>query len=85
MHEFKANSSLSVACIVADEHVVLCLAGFDNDQGAYQFVPKDHIAYRYEYISPLGDGSFGQCVKVRRENSACNHPTCMFAYPGMCS
>lgn len=39
-------------------------AGFDNDHGAYQFVAKDHIAYRYEYISPLGDGSFGQCVKV---------------------
>lgn len=38
--------------------------GYDNPEGAYTFQVKDHIAYRYEYVSPLGDGSFGQCVKV---------------------
>src|SRR4051794_36649955 len=46
-------------------HLPIHTTGYDDAQGAYKFVERDHIAFRYEYISALGDGSFGQCVKVR--------------------
>lgn len=34
--------------------------GFDDSQTDYILVKKDHIAYRYEIVSLLGKGSFGQ-------------------------
>eukprot|EP01132_Coremiostelium_polycephalum_P010942 gene10942-13401_t len=37
--------------------------GYDNDQGDYKIVEHDQIAYRYEVISILGQGSFCQVVK----------------------
>lgn len=33
--------------------------GYDDDEGNYNAVLKDHIAYRYEITSTLGSGSFG--------------------------
>ena len=33
-------------------------------RGDYLYQLKDHIAYRYELMEPLGRGSFGQVVKV---------------------
>ena len=33
--------------------------GYDDDQGDYNAVTKDHIAYRYEVLESLGSGSFG--------------------------
>jgi len=33
--------------------------GYDDDQGDYNAVTKDHIAYRYEVLDSLGSGSFG--------------------------
>lgn len=34
--------------------------GYDDDRGDYKVVLKDHIAYRFEVLQPLGRGSFGQ-------------------------
>eukprot|EP01060_Flectonema_neradi_P022778 TRINITY_DN3099_c2_g1_i1.p1 TRINITY_DN3099_c2_g1~~TRINITY_DN3099_c2_g1_i1.p1 ORF type:complete len:520 (+),score=57.78 TRINITY_DN3099_c2_g1_i1:54-1613(+) len=37
--------------------------GYDDERGDYTIVPKDHLIYRYEIMSGLGRGSFGQVVK----------------------
>ena len=38
--------------------------GFDDDDGDYKIVVKDHIGFRYEVLSMLGSGSFGKVAKV---------------------
>jgi serine/threonine protein kinase len=35
----------------------------DGDEG-YPWVKGDHVAYRYELVEVLGEGSFGQVYKV---------------------
>lgn len=37
--------------------------GFDDDIGNYYLRTGDHLLYRYEVLSILGSGSFGQCAK----------------------
>lgn len=39
--------------------------GFDDKLGNYVIVPHDHIDYRYEVESILGNGSFGNVVKCK--------------------
>ena len=38
--------------------------GFDDDNGDYRTMIKDHIAYRYEVYEIIGKGSFGQVLRV---------------------
>ena len=48
--------------------------GYDDERGDYIVVKGDHVAYRYEILSELGRGSFGQVLKVqdyRRSNVNC--------------
>lgn len=38
--------------------------GYDDDRGDYHVVTHDHLAYRFEVLSALGKGSFGQVSRV---------------------
>jgi len=37
--------------------------GYDDESGNYQVILCDHIAYRYEVVKSLGQGSFGNVLK----------------------
>lgn len=37
--------------------------GYDDESGDYHTQMKDHLAYRFEILEPLGSGSFGQALK----------------------
>ena len=37
--------------------------GYDDEQGDYNVILKDHIYYRFEVLDFLGKGSFGQALK----------------------
>eukprot|EP01065_Artemidia_motanka_P050422 TRINITY_DN8620_c0_g1_i1.p1 TRINITY_DN8620_c0_g1~~TRINITY_DN8620_c0_g1_i1.p1 ORF type:complete len:551 (+),score=93.80 TRINITY_DN8620_c0_g1_i1:74-1726(+) len=37
--------------------------GFDDDRGDYNYVLHDHIGFRFEVLSILGQGSFGKVLK----------------------
>uniref|UniRef100_A0A8C5BCY4 dual-specificity kinase n=1 Tax=Gadus morhua TaxID=8049 RepID=A0A8C5BCY4_GADMO len=39
--------------------------GYDDIEGHYKMVINDHIAYRYEVLEEIGQGSFGRVLKCR--------------------
>ncbi|CAL8283023.1 unnamed protein product [Boreogadus saida] len=39
--------------------------GYDDRKGHYKMVIKDHIAYRYEVLELMGEGTFGRVLKCR--------------------
>ncbi|CAL8294122.1 unnamed protein product [Arctogadus glacialis] len=39
--------------------------GYDDIEGHYKMVINDHIAYRYEVLEEIGQGSFGRVFKCR--------------------
>jgi dual specificity tyrosine-phosphorylation-regulated kinase 2/3/4 len=43
--------------------------GYDDEQGDYKTVLKDHLGYRYEVMEFLGSGSFGQALKCKDHKS----------------
>ncbi|XP_051951381.1 dual specificity tyrosine-phosphorylation-regulated kinase 4-like [Xyrauchen texanus] len=40
-----------------------CNSGYDNEGGHYIKVAHDHVAYRYEVLDEIGQGTFGQVLK----------------------
>ncbi|CAL8317159.1 unnamed protein product [Arctogadus glacialis] len=39
--------------------------GYDDSEGHYKMVIKDHIAYHYEVLELMGEGTFGRVLKCR--------------------
>ncbi|CAI2738012.1 unnamed protein product, partial [Dicrocoelium dendriticum] len=52
--------SLSSIYFVVEE----CSPMFDDEESFYRVIKHDHIAYRFEILSLLGKGSFGQVVRA---------------------
>uniref|UniRef100_UPI003AAF943D dual specificity tyrosine-phosphorylation-regulated kinase 4-like n=1 Tax=Centroberyx gerrardi TaxID=166262 RepID=UPI003AAF943D len=40
-------------------------SGYDDEDGYYRMVMKDHLAYRFEVLELIGEGTFGQVLKCR--------------------
>ncbi|CAL8294132.1 unnamed protein product [Arctogadus glacialis] len=54
--------------VIASEEIQETCAlyhGYDDIEGRYKMVIKDHITYRYEVLGVMGKGSFGRDLKCR--------------------
>ncbi|XP_071392612.1 dual specificity tyrosine-phosphorylation-regulated kinase 4-like [Centroberyx affinis] len=40
-------------------------SGYDDEDGYYRMVLKDHLAYRFEVLELIGEGTYGQVLKCR--------------------
>ena len=45
--------------------------GFDDEKGDYRIVWGDHLAYRFELVDLLGQGSFGQVARCYDHKNGC--------------
>ena len=68
-----------VRCSIHESHAVrphttLPFGRYDDEWGDYRMVVGDHIGYRFEILSRLGKGSFGQVASLSIAALTC---TCM--------
>ena len=64
-------------CRAVCPHTALPLGRYDDEWGDYRMVVGDHIGYRFEILSRLGKGSFGQVASLSIAAFTC---TCMASH-----
>ena len=55
---------IGISCKKIKNNVNSANYGYDDERGDYKVTIGDHISYRYEVLKILGQGSFGQVLRV---------------------